>query len=127
MPQRKRFGPPCSYRLRRVKRHVTLLSVHRFVHGLLLLQRSSLHLLLILLANDVELNPGPVISAGHLEHCSSVCTPFCLPLRTVPALLDCFLPTLKRGSTLLIIMSYNMRVGKSRCTSCHSEVNQSFS
>jgi hypothetical protein len=23
MPQRKRFGPPCSYRLRRVKRHVT--------------------------------------------------------------------------------------------------------
>ncbi|CAB3991882.1 Hypothetical predicted protein, partial [Paramuricea clavata] len=66
------LGTPYSYRLRRVKRHVTLLSVHRFVHGLLLLQRSSLPLLLILLANDVELNPGPVISSEHLEHCSSV-------------------------------------------------------
>ena len=56
----KVLGPPCFYRALRVKKHVTLLSVHRFVHGLVLLQRSTLPFILILLANDVELNPGPV-------------------------------------------------------------------
>ena len=53
-------GPPCFFRARRVKKHVTLLSVHRFVRGFVLLQRSTLPFILILLANDVELNPGPV-------------------------------------------------------------------
>ena len=56
----KVLGPPCSYQAYRVKKHVTLLSVHRIIHGLILLQRSSLPLMLILLANDVETNPGPV-------------------------------------------------------------------
>ncbi len=56
----KVLGPLCSYRALRVKKHVTLLSVHRFVHGLVLLQRSTLPFMLILLVNYVELNPGPV-------------------------------------------------------------------
>ena len=63
-------GPPCSYQSRRVKKHVTLLSVNQITHGLILIQRSSLPLMLILLANDVELNPGPMTSAEELEHSS---------------------------------------------------------
>jgi hypothetical protein len=55
----KALGPPCVYKTCRAKKCVTLLSVHRFVHGLILLQRSSLPLMLVLLANDVEINPGP--------------------------------------------------------------------
>ncbi len=69
----KVLGPPCFYQARRVKKHVTLLSVHRFVHGLILLQRSSLlPLMLILLANDVELNPGPINLNEQLEQSSSI-------------------------------------------------------
>ena len=56
----KALGPPCSYQACRVKKYVTLLSVNRIIHRLKLLQRSSLPLMLILLANDVEINPGPV-------------------------------------------------------------------
>ena len=56
----KALGPPCSYQACRVKKYVTLLSVNRIIHGLKLLQRSSLLFMLILLANDVEINPGPV-------------------------------------------------------------------
>ncbi|XP_028413970.1 uncharacterized protein LOC114536830 [Dendronephthya gigantea] len=52
--------PPCSYQSRRVMKHATLLSVNRIIHGFILLQRSSLPLMLILLANDVEINPGPI-------------------------------------------------------------------
>ena len=68
----KVLGPPCFYQARRVKKHVTLLSVHQFVHGLILLQRSSLPLMLILLANDVELNPGPINLNEQLEQSSSI-------------------------------------------------------
>ena len=68
----KVLGPPCFYQARRIKKHVTLLSVHRFVHGLILLQRSSLPLMLILLANDVELNPGPINLNEQLEQSSSI-------------------------------------------------------
>lgn len=58
----KLIGPPCFYKACRVKKHVTLLAIHRVIHGMIILQRSSLPLLLILLANDVEINPGPVKS-----------------------------------------------------------------
>ena len=58
----KLLGPPCFYKESRVKKYVTLLAIHRVIHGLKLLQRSSLPLMLILLANDVEINPGPVKS-----------------------------------------------------------------
>ena len=56
------LGPPCSYQSRRVKKHVTLLSVNQITHELILIQRSSLPLMLILLANDI----------GIREVCSSV-------------------------------------------------------
>ena len=65
------LGPPCSYQSRRVKKHVTLLSVNQITHGLILIQRSSLPLMLILFANDVGLNSGPMTSAEELEHSSS--------------------------------------------------------
>jgi hypothetical protein len=42
-----------------VRKHINSLSVLRFSNGLKILQRSVLPLLLILLANDVEMNPGP--------------------------------------------------------------------
>ena len=58
----KLLGPPCFYKACREKKYVTLLVIHRVVHGLKLLQRSSLPLMLILLANDVEINPGPAKS-----------------------------------------------------------------
>ena len=63
--------PPCSHQSRRVKKHVTLLSVNQITHGLMLIQRSSLPLMLTLLANDVELNSGPMTLAEELEHSSS--------------------------------------------------------
>ena len=53
--------PPRFYHARRFKKYITLESVHPLVHGLILLQRTSLPLMLILLANDVELNPGPTV------------------------------------------------------------------
>ena len=56
------LGPPCSYQSRRVKKHVTLLSVNQITHELILTQRSSLPLMLILLANGI----------GIREVCSSV-------------------------------------------------------
>ena len=58
----KLLAPPCFYKACREKKYVTLLVIHRVVHGQKLLQRSSLPLMLILLANDVEINPGPVKS-----------------------------------------------------------------
>ena len=66
------LGPPCVYKTRRLRECVTLLSVKRFVHGLTLLQRTSLPLVLVLLANDVEMNPGPChklsnINIAHLN------------------------------------------------------------
>ena len=57
------------YQSRRVKKHVTLLAVNQITHGLI--QRSSLPLMLILLANDVDAHPGPMTSAEELEHSSS--------------------------------------------------------
>ncbi len=53
--------PPRFYHARRFKKYITPESVHPLVHGLILLQRTSLPLMLILLANDVELNPGPTV------------------------------------------------------------------
>ena len=58
----KLLAPPCFYKACREKKYVTLLVIHRVVHVLKLLQRSSLPLMLLLLANDVEINPGPVKS-----------------------------------------------------------------
>ena len=58
----KLLGPPCFYKESQVKKYVTLLAIHGVIHGLKLLQWSSLPLMLILLANDVEINPGPVKS-----------------------------------------------------------------
>ena len=63
----KALGPPCVYKTCHAKKCVTLLSVHRFVHGLILLQRSSLPLMLVLLANDVEINPGPYHNLSNIN------------------------------------------------------------
>ena len=68
-----------------MKRHVTLLYVHHgFVHGLILLQRSSLPLMLILLANDVEVNPGPVNSSEQFEQCSRTSKNGTIPKSMIP-------------------------------------------
>ena len=61
------LGPPCVYKTRRLRESVTLLSVKRFVHGLTLLQRTSLPLVLVLLANDVEMNPGPCHKLSNIN------------------------------------------------------------
>ena len=63
----KVLGSPCVYKTCRAKKCVTLLSVRRFVHGLILLQRSSLPLMLVLLANDVEINPGPYHNLSNIN------------------------------------------------------------
>ena len=57
--------------IHRVSKHrvAALVSVHSLVRGLTLLQRSSLPLMLILLANDVEINPGPVCSQNSSLNC----------------------------------------------------------
>jgi len=58
----KLLAPPCFYKACREKKCVTMLVIHRVVHGLKLLQPSSLPLMPILLANDVEINPHPAKS-----------------------------------------------------------------
>jgi hypothetical protein len=55
----KALSPPYFVQARRVRKHINSLSVLRFSNGLKLLQRSALPHLLILLTNDVEMNPGP--------------------------------------------------------------------
>ena len=55
----KALAPMCFCQARRVKKNINSLSVCRFKNGMKILQRSTLPLLLILLANDIEINPGP--------------------------------------------------------------------
>jgi hypothetical protein len=62
----KALSPPCFVQARRVRKHINSLSILRFSNGLKLLQRSVLPLLLILLANDVEMNPGPEGAPEHV-------------------------------------------------------------
>ena len=64
-------GPHRFYHVCRVRKHrvAALVSVRSLVRGLTLLQRSSLPLMLILLANDVEINPGPVCSQHSSLNC----------------------------------------------------------
>ena len=51
---------PCFSQARRMRKDLTSLSILRTVRNAsALLQRSSLPLMLVLLANDLQLNPGP--------------------------------------------------------------------
>ena len=61
------LGPPCVYKTRRLRECVTLLSVKRFVHGLALLQRTSRPLVLVFLANDVQMNRGPCHKLSNIN------------------------------------------------------------
>ena len=67
VPGLHRFYHVCRVRKRRA---AALVSVHSLVRGLTLLQRSSLPLMLILLAyNVVEINPGSVCSQHSSLNC----------------------------------------------------------
>ena len=61
----KALAPMCFYQACCVKKNINSLSVCRFKNGMKILQRSALPLLLILLANDIEINPGPETSQSQ--------------------------------------------------------------
>ena len=58
----KALAPTYFCQARRVKKNINSLSVRRFMNVMKILQRSALPLLLILLANDIAINPGPETS-----------------------------------------------------------------
>ena len=61
----KALAPTCFCQARRVNKNINSLSVRRFKNVVKILQRSALPLLLILLANDIEINPGPETSQSQ--------------------------------------------------------------
>ena len=63
----KVLGPHLIFKSRRVKKHVNLLSVHWLLSGMTIIQRSSLPFILILLANDIETNPGPICTPRNIN------------------------------------------------------------
>ena len=58
----KALAPTYFCQARRVKKNINSLSVHQFKNVMKILQRSALPLLLIALASDIEINPGPETS-----------------------------------------------------------------
>ena len=58
----KALAPTYFCQARRAKKNVNSLCVRRFKNVMRILQRPALPLLLILLANDIEINPGPETS-----------------------------------------------------------------
>ena len=63
----KVLGPHLIFKSRRVKKHVNLLSVHWLLSGMTIIQRSSPPFILILLANDIETNPGPICTPRNIN------------------------------------------------------------
>ena len=61
----KVLGPHLIFKSRR--KHVNLLSVHWLLNGMTIIQRSTLPFILILQANDIEINPAPICTPRNIN------------------------------------------------------------